>query len=516
MECLISFPLQALALATLSLVLLYASFKMIIHQHEPNKRKPKKNNITNKICVPEPSGALPIIGHLHLLGGQVPVALILGAMADKYGPIYSLRLGQHRALVLSSWELVKECFTTNDRLFANRPSIAVGKYMGYDGAAFAISPYGNYWRDVRKMVTLRLLSSHRLESLQHIRASEVGSFIKGLYFEYTKLGLLAPLSELLEQLTFNINVRLIVGKRFIKSTVGDADTDARRFKKAIKEALYLSGVFVWSDAIPWAECLDVHGHVNSMKRVFKEIDLVLGKWLEEHRQAREVLDDQRSNDKSSNNGDVERDLMDVMLSSIEEDDAMLSCYSRDTIIKATALILILTGTESTAVTLIWAISLLLNNPSVMKAAQRELDTHVGRDRWVQESDLSNLKFLEAIVKETIRLYPPGPITGPREATEECFVGGHHVPKGTRLIVNIWKLHRDPRMWADPCEFRPERFMTTHEDLNFRGQNFQYIPFSSGRRSCPGMTLGLQVVELMLARLVQGFEFKTKDDKPVDM
>ena len=135
---------------------------------------------------------------------------------------------------------------------------------------------------------------------------------------------------------------------------------------------------------------------------------------------------------------------------------------------------------------------------------------------MQESDINNLKFLQAILKETLRLYPPGPITGPREATEDCYVGGHHVPKGTRLIVNIWKLQRDPRMWPDPLDFRPERFMTTNADLGFRGQNFEYIPFSSGRRSCPGMTLGLLVVQLVLARLVQGFDMKTKDNMPVDM
>ncbi|GMN50267.1 hypothetical protein TIFTF001_019430, partial [Ficus carica] len=375
MENLIPFLLQTLALATLGLMLLYASFKTIIQQYiELFKSKPRRSN-TNKFHVPEPSGALPIIGHLHLLGGQDPVALLLGAMSDKYGPIYSLRLGQHRALVVSSWELVKECFTTNDRLFANRPSIAVGKYMGYDNAAFAVSPYGEYWRDVRKMATLQLLSSHRLEALRHVRSAEVDSFIKGLYIDLSNV--LLPLSEQLEQLTFSLN----------------------RFKKAIKEALYLSGVFVWSDAIPWVEWLDIHGHVSSMKRVFKEIDMVLRKWLEEHRQARSV-DENNKNVYQISNDDVERDLMDVMLSSIEEDDAMLSCYSRDTVIKATALILLLTGTESTAVTLTWAICLLVNNPSVMKSAQEELDTHVGRDRWVQESDLNNLKFLRAIVKET--------------------------------------------------------------------------------------------------------------------
>ncbi|KAF3435937.1 hypothetical protein FNV43_RR23029 [Rhamnella rubrinervis] len=390
--------------------------------------RPKKSNKKTIIGFPEPSGALPIIGHLHLLGGNNPVVRILGAMADKHGPIFSLRLGQKRTLVVSSWEVVKECFTTNDRIFANRPSIAVGK--------------------------------------------------------------------------------LIAGKRFSASMYEEKNSEVTRLNNAIKETLYLSGVFVWSDAIPWLEWLDIHGHVRSMKRTFKEIDFVLSKWLEEHRERK------RSENCSANC--VERDLMDVMLSTLAEEDVMSAGHTRDTVIKATALILTLTGTESTAVTLTWTLSLLLNNPSALKSAQEELDTQVGRDRWVQESDIHNLKYLQAVVKESLRLNPAGPITGPREATEDCYIGNHFVPKGTRLAVNIWKLQRDPQIWSDPCEFRPERFMTTHADLGLKGQNFEYIPFSSGRRSCPGMTLGLIVVQGVLARLLQGFDIRTKGGEPVDM
>ncbi|XP_062077850.1 dimethylnonatriene synthase-like [Humulus lupulus] len=500
-----SSPFEALitVMALLSFLVMYSALKTLLKH--PNK-KTKSSIISNS--VPGPSGALPIIGHLHLLGGQLPVARILGAMADEYGPIYSLKLGQYRALVLSSWELVKECFTTNDRLFANRPNIAIGKYVLYDSAAFAVAPYGQYWRELRKLATLQLLSVHRIELLQHIRVKEIDSFIKGLLrYDDDRV---VPLSELLEQLTFNINVRLIAGKRFSVEAFSEKTNEVQRFREAIKEGLHLAGVFVWSDVIPWLERFDFHGHVRSMKRTFKELDSVMGKWLEEHRRARA----NKNGDESSGGGGG--DLMDVMLSNLTEDDAVLSGHSRDTVIKATSLILILTGTESTAVTLTWIISLLLNHPSVLKAAQEELDTHVGRQRWVQESDIPNLKFLQAIVKETLRLYPPGPITGPRESTQDCYIGGHYVPTGTRLIVNLWKLQRDPRMWSDPSKFLPERFMTTHAGLNFRDQNFEYIPFSAGRRSCPGVALGLAVVQLVLARILQGFELKSKDEFPVDM
>ncbi|MBA0757505.1 hypothetical protein Gotri_020602, partial [Gossypium trilobum] len=179
-------------------------------------------------------------------------------------------------------------------------------------------------------------------------------------------------------------------------------------------------------------------------------------------------------------------------------------------------VLTLTGGESTSVTITWVLSLLLNHPNVLIAAQEEIDHHVGKQRWVEESDIKNLKYLQAIVKETLRLYPPGPITGIREAMQDCCIAGYDVPKGTRLIVNLWKLQRDPRVWENANEFRPERFMTTHVDFDVKGQNFEYMPFSSGRRSCPGMTFGLQVVHLTVSKLIQGFDIRVAEGTAVDM
>jgi len=181
-----------------------------------------------------------------------------------------------------------------------------------------------------------------------------------------------------------------------------------------------------------------------------------------------------------------------------------------------AQVLILTGSGSTAITLTWALSLLLNHPKALKVALQELDTHVGKERWVQESDIKNLKYLHAILKETLRLYPPAPLTGIREIMEDCSLVGYNVPKGTRLLINLWNLQRDPQVWPNPNEFQPERFLTTHVDIDFMSQDFELIPFSFGRRSCPGMTFGLQVTHLTLARLLQGFDICTKDGVEVDM
>lgn len=177
-------------------------------------KTPQKNKMK---LAPQPPGAWPIIGHLHLLGGQTPVARTLGALTNEHGPIFSLRLGSQHGLVVSNWEAVKECFTTNDRVFASRPSMAVGKYMGYDNAMFGLAPYGPYWRDVRKMVTVELLTARRLDGLSHVRATEVDRFVKDLYSMSSELGggkEAVDIGSWIENLTFNITVTMLAGKRF--------------------------------------------------------------------------------------------------------------------------------------------------------------------------------------------------------------------------------------------------------------------------------------------------------------
>ncbi|XP_022772432.1 cytochrome P450 82A3-like [Durio zibethinus] len=121
-----------------------------------------------------------------------------------------------------------------------------------------------------------------------------------------------------------------------------------------------------------------------------------------------------------------------------------------------------------------------------------------------------------LTKETLRLYPAAPLSVIHEAIEDCTVNGYHVSAGTWLIFNLQKIHRDQQVWSDPCEFRPERFLTTHKDVDVRGQNFELIPFGSGRRMCPGVSFALQILRLTLANVLHWFEFETPSDEPVDM
>ncbi|KAF5192794.1 Cytochrome p450 [Thalictrum thalictroides] len=468
----------------------------------------RRTNIETREA-PEPAGAWPLIGHLHMLLPPQPPHITLGSLADKYGETFIVRLGLRRALVVNTWEAAKECFTTNDKIFATRPSSVGSKIMGYNYAMFGLTPYGPYWREVRKISIIELLSNHRLESLKHVRISEVSTSMKELYQLWAtsnkneKGSVLVDMHRWFGDLTLNMSIRMVAGKRYFGVSAELDEHEARRLQQAIKDFFNLLGIFMVSDAIPFLGWLDFSGHEKAMKRTAKEIDSILGRWLEEHKQ-----------NKLDGSTKVDGDFMDVMLSVLE--DEKLFGYEADIVNKATCLTMIAAGTDTTMVTLIWALSLLVNNQHTLKKAQAEIDMYVGKDKYVEDSDIAKLVYLKAIVKETLRLYPAVPLSVPHEAMEDCTVSGYHVPAGTRLIANLYKIQRDPRIWSNPCEFQPERFLTTHANVDVRGQHFELIPFGSGRRSCPGTSFALQTVYLSLARLLQGFEFLTPQDAPVDM
>ncbi|PKI62211.1 hypothetical protein CRG98_017393 [Punica granatum] len=409
------------------------------------RRRPKSGG-KNKKLAPEPNGGLPIIGHLNLLGGDEVLHRKLGRMADKYGPAFTLRLGHRPIVVLSRWEEAKECFTTNDRYLASRPLLTAPKLLGYNYAMLGFAPYGDYWREVRKIATSHLLKPHRVDFFKDVWESEI------------REGWSADIMT-------NVMVRVVAGKRYFAFSGEFPETQVRQFQKAFRRLIELAGAVVLSDAVPFLGWMDnFQGQARGMKQVNKELDVVIEQWLDEHRQ------DRKRRVKSED----EEDLFDKMLSLQEKGQLMSDPYTPDTCIKATCLEIMIDGFETTATMLTWAIACLMNHPEALKKAREELDTVVGRDRLVDDSDIPKLPYLQAVVQH------------------------------------------DPRVYKEPFEFRPERFLTDNAHVDLRGQNYELLPFSSGRRSCPGMWLGTRLVQLSLARLIHGFEFVNPTNKPIDM
>lgn len=179
--------------------------------------------------------------------------------------------------------------------------------------------------------------------------------------------------------------------------------------------------------------------------------------------------------------------------------------------------LFLAGTDTSAITTEWALAELINQPNILRKAAQEIDSVVGKTRLLEESDIPQLPYLQAVVKETLRLHPAGPLI-PRKSSRDCVIAGYHIPAKTHLFVNVWAIHRDPNYWENPLEFNPERFLTGNGDgqLDVRGQHYHFLPFGSGRRSCPGTTLGMSVVQRTLGALVQCFDWKVENGRAVDM
>lgn len=167
------------------------------------------------------------------------------------------------------------------------------------------------------------------------------------------------------------------------------------------------------------------------------------------------------------------------------------------------------GSETTSTVIEWAMAELLRQPEAMRKVKEELIEVVGDNRNVEESDIEKLPYLQVVVKETLRLHPPLPLLLPRNTIQDTKFVGYDIPKDTQVLVNAWAIGRDPDSWEDPLSFKPERFLGLN--IDYKGQNFELIPFGSGRRICVGMLFAQRVILLGLASLIHCFNWELDKD-----
>ncbi|TVU05648.1 hypothetical protein EJB05_48817, partial [Eragrostis curvula] len=435
----------------------------------------------------------PVIGNLNLIGA-LPHRSI-HKLSKMYGPLMHLRFGSVSVVVGSSVDMAKFFLKTGDVLFLDRPRTAAGKHTTYNYTDIMWSPYGAYWRQARRICASELFSPRRLMSFEHIRTDEVRALVRNLLTAsasgrpgYLNRDYLSPLG-------MNVITRMVLGHSTETILTGPM-TSLAEFKRMMEELMLLNGVINIGDCIPWLDWLDLQGYVRRMKKLSKMFDSFLEFVLNEHseRQLRE------------GENFVAKDIVDMLMQLAE--DPTLEVKIARVGVKAFTLDLIVGGTESSPITMEWAMSELLKKPTVFATATDELDRVVGRGRWVTEKDIPHLPYLEAIIKETMRLHPMGPLLAPWVAREDATVDGYDIPKGTRVHVNVWSIGRDPALWDAPVEFIPERFVGSKMDV--KGQDFELLPFGSGRRMCPGYNLGLKEIQLGLANLLHGFTWRLPD------
>ncbi|KAK1314305.1 Flavonoid 3'-monooxygenase [Acorus calamus] len=447
----------------------------------------------------------PIIGNFNLIGA-LPHRSI-DALSKIYGPIMRIHFGSRPIVVASSVDMAKKFLTTHDLNFSSRPKTAAGKYTTYNYSDITWSPYGPYWQQARKMCVLELFSAERLASYEYIRTEETRSMLRSIA---KCSGREIMLKDPLSTLSLNVISRMVLGKRYLDEQEEESIVSPEEFKKMLDELFLLNGVLNIGDWIPCIDFLDLQGYVRRMKALARKFDAFLERVLDEHIENRRKKKAVAAEEEEEGAADKD-DMVDVLLR-LAEDPNLKVQLKRDGV-KGFTQDLIAGGTESSAVTVEWAISELLRKPHIFKRATEELDRVIGKDRWVEEKDMRSLPYVEAIVKETMRMHPVAPMLVPRMSQRDCTVDGYDIPGGTGILVNVWTIGRDPSVWDSPEEFRPERFVG--QDVDVKGHDFQLLPFGAGRRMCPGYSLGLKVIQLSLANLLHGFEWRLPEGLDVE-
>lgn len=427
----------------------------------------------------------PIIGNLHILG-KLPHRT-LQSLSKKHGPIMSLKLGKIPTIIVSSPESAEKFLKTHDAIFSSRPKLQASEHMFYGGKGLGLAPYGSYWRNMKKLCTLHLLSGSKVEMFASMRSEELGMLIKSVD-KAVVLGEVVNLSEIVGEVIANITYRMVLGCN------KDSDLD---LKGVIRECMNLAGSFNLADFLPWLSIFDIQGLTSRMKKTSKAFDQIVEKIIKDHEQDMK---------KDPHHKDFIDILLSLMSQSMDPHDEEQKQVIDITNIKAIILDMIGGALDSASTTIEWAMSELLRHPNVMKKLQNELENVVGLNNKVKETDFENLPYLNMVIKETLRLYPAGPLLAPRECLEDVTIDGYYIKKNSRVIINAWAIGRDPKIWTNNCDiFYPERFINSNIDL--RGHDFQLIPFGSGRRGCPGIQLGLNTVRLVVAQLVHCFDWE---------
>uniref|UniRef100_A0A7N0V2S2 Flavonoid 3'-monooxygenase n=1 Tax=Kalanchoe fedtschenkoi TaxID=63787 RepID=A0A7N0V2S2_KALFE len=445
----------------------------------------------------------PVIGNLNLIG-PIPHQSLY-ELSQAYGPLMQLKFGSSSVVVTNSPDMAKEFLKTHDSKFASRPQLAAGKYTVYNFSDMTWAAYGPHWRQGRKVFLTHLFSSKRLDSYEYIRVEERTDLLKQLY---DLRGNEVRIRCRLSRLNLNIMSRVVLGKKYSSDSehlrakpADDSVMSVEELQVMLEEIILLNGVFTIGDWVPWLARLDLEGYVKRMKNLSKKFDKFIEFVIEEHKTARATKR-------------VEAlDMTDVLLDLIDDPDLEVKWTVEN--VKAFTVDLLAGGTDTAATTVEWAMTELMKNPEKMKKATEELDGIIGRERWVEERDTPNLPYLDAIMKETMRLHPAATLLAPHLALEDCKIKNYDISKGTVVLINTWSMGRDPTIWESPEEFRPERFL--NKDIDIKGKSFELLPFGSGRRMCPGYTLGLKMIKSSLANLVHGFNWTLPQEmKPKDL
>uniref|UniRef100_A0ACD5ZL88 Uncharacterized protein n=1 Tax=Avena sativa TaxID=4498 RepID=A0ACD5ZL88_AVESA len=423
---------------------------------------------------------LPVIGNILHVAGSLPHRSLAG-LAERYGPLMTLRLGTVVVIVASSAATAREVLQTHNATLAGRNPPDAWHAMGHAANSVFVLPPRRKWRALRRIGTEQLLSPRRLD----------GEALRPLLRDAV-LGMLRHVSELAAA-----GAPVEVGRAAFAAmadlqwramfSVGLDEATSSEMHVFAREAVALSLKPNLSDFFPALAAADLQGVRRRFTRHLARVYQLIDEQIEQRRRA--------------GGGDAcKGDLLDVMLDMEEQgkDDV-----DRD-FIRSFLTDIFLAAIDTVSSTVEWAMAELIQDPLIMKKLQQELKNALGSKTYVEYSDIDQLPYLQAVVKETLRMHAVVPLV-PNKAETTVEIQGHTIPKGSTVLVNLWAIHHDSKVWKDPNKFIPERFMED-EDANFYGADFKFIPFSAGRRICLGLPLATRTLHIMLGSLLHRFEW----------
>ncbi|PSS30772.1 Geraniol 8-hydroxylase [Actinidia chinensis var. chinensis] len=436
---------------------------------------------------------LPVLGNLLKLGAQPHQSL--AELAKVHGPIMTLKLGHITTVVISSAAVAREALQKQDLAFSNR-SIPNALHA-HDQYKYSVVwlPVANRWRSLRKALNSNIFAGSRLDANQHLRCRKVEELIA-----YVRKSCQGGAVVDIGRAAFRTSLNLLSNTIFSVDLANPNEDSAKEFKDLVWNIMVEAGKPNLVDYFPALAKVDPQSIRRRMTVHFGKVLQLFGRLVDERLELRRLR-------KAIGNNDV----IDILLNISEENPNEMD----RTHIERMCLDLFVAGTDTTSSTLEWAMTEVLHNPETLKKAKEELAQVIGKGKTIEESDIARLPYLRAIVKETLRIHPPVPFLIPRKLHVDVEICGYNVPKGTQILVNVWAIGRDPSTWANSTSFMPERFLDS--EIDFRGRDFELIPFGAGRRICPGLPLAIRTVPVMLGSLINSFDWKLEGGiAPKDM
>ncbi|KAL0707823.1 hypothetical protein Bca4012_074249 [Brassica carinata] len=418
--------------------------------------------------LPPSPPSLPIIGHLHLLLSVLPHKAFQ-KISSRYGPLLHLRIFKVPFVLASSASVAYELLRTHDVNVSSRGFNTLENCLFIGHETFVGADFGDYYKFM-KVLVMNLFGTQALERSRGIRADELERFYarlmdKARHKENVEIGKEAMV------LTNNIISKLLIGR-----SCSEKNGEAEKVRESVTKTIGLTKKLFFSNMLgKLLKKLGISLFAKEIRDVSNGFDELLERLLRDHEEKRQ-----------------DTYIMDILLAASRDENADYKITRNH--IKLLIVELFLAGSDSAAKLMQWAMAEIIKKPIIFERLRQEMDSVVGKTRLIQETDLPRLPYLQAVVKETLRLHPPVPLAL-RMFEEECKVGSFHIPEKITLVLNVYAVMRDPNFWQDPDEFKPERFIasSSSEQEEEREKVLKFLPFGSGRRGCPGESMEIKLL-----------------------